>query len=129
MPNIQKRTITGSTTVKGDKPARAIVLPLLPMDGSWSVTGHVIAVDEGAPRASVTYCPHLTGTLTEGAVAQNNTPKIASQPRDGGREQAWAPGGINVVISDRRVEIEVAGIEGKAITWAWSLDVVTVSLR
>lgn len=128
MPTVQKIGLDGVFTVAGATPTRAITLPLLPKDGAWSLVGHVIAVDEACPRSSVTFYPRLSGTCAAGVVTQNNVTKITSQPSDGGRTQTWEPGGLTMTITGQQVEIQVAGIEGKSLVWAWALEVLLVSM-
>lgn len=128
MPSIQNRCLEGVCTVAGATATRAITLPLLPKEGAWSLVGHVIAVDEASPRSSVTFYPRISGSCAAGVVTQNNVTKIMSQPSDGGRVQTWEPGGLSVTITGQQVEIQVAGIEGKTLIWAWALEVLLVSM-
>jgi hypothetical protein len=128
MHTVQKRSIEGLVTVTGATPTGAITIPVLPKDGAWSLAGHVIAVDEASPRSSVTFFPRFSGTCTAGVVTQNNTTKISCQPSDGGRGQTWEPGGLTVTMTGQQLEIEVTGIEGKTLVWAWALDLLVVSL-
>lgn len=128
MTHIQKRHIEGVFTATGAAVKRALSIPLLPKDGAWAITGHVIAVDPALPRHSVTFFPQFTGVSEGGVVTSNNTSKFKSQPLDGGRAQGWAPGGIALTITGQQAEIEVAGIEDETTVWAWSLDVVVLSL-
>lgn len=126
--HVQKRHIEGVFTATGAAPTRAIGIPLLPKDGAWAISGHVIAVDQAAPRRSVTFFPYFTGVCEGGVATPNNGIKFRSQPMDGGRAQMWAPGGIGMTITGQQLEIEVAGIEDTTVVWAWSLDVVVLSL-
>lgn len=128
MQTVQKRCVEGLVVVTGATATRAITIPVLPKDGAWSLAGHVIAVDEATPRSSVTFFPRLSGTCTAGVVTQNNTTKISSQPSDGGRAQTWEPGGLTVALTGQQLEIEVTGIDGKTLAWAWALDLLVVSL-
>ena len=128
MQTVQKRCVEGLVVVAGATPTGAITIPVLPKDGAWSLSGHVIAVDESTPRSSVTFFPRLSGTCAGGVVTQNNTTKISSQPSDGGRAQTWEPGGLTVTIMGQQLEIGVTGIDGKTLAWAWSLDLVVVTL-
>lgn len=126
MSHVQKRTIEGVLKVGGAAPRRAISIPLLPKDGAWSITGQVIAVDEATPRLAVTFYPQFTGTCAGGVATPNSGAKVAGQPKE--RAKTWEPVGVSMVASGQQVEIEVTGIEDKTIVWAWSLDVVAVSL-
>lgn len=128
MHQIQKRSFDGVVVVANATPTRAITIPALPKDGAWSIQGHVIAVDEATPRSSVTFFPRLSGSCAGGVVTQNNTAKISCQPSDGGRGQTWEPGGLTMTITGQQLEIEVVGIEGKSLLWAWSLDMLLVTM-
>ena len=128
MTHLQTRHIEGMFTATGATAKRAISIPLLPKDGAWSITGHLIAVDPATPRNAVTFFPQFTGVCEGGVVTPNSTTKIKSQPVDGGRTQTWAPGGPALAVTGQQVEIELAGIEDKSIVWAWSLEVVVLAL-
>ena len=128
MRTVQKRCLEGMVAVTGATATRAITLPVLPKDGAWSLAGSVIAVDEATPRSSVTFFPRFSGACSAGVATQNTTTKITSQPSDGGRTRTWEPGGLTMTITGQQLEIEVAGIEGKTLVWAWSLDLLVVSL-
>ena len=126
--NVETRHFEGTFAVAGANKKPAIVVPLLPKDGAWTITGQVVAVDEANPRHSVTFFPRFTGVCASGVVTENNTGPIAMQPKDGGKAQAWEPGGLFPIITGSRLEVAVGGIEGKTLLWAWSLDLVVVSL-
>lgn len=128
MQNVQQRHLEGVFSVAGATATRAITLPALPKDGAWSLSGHVIAVDEATPRSSVTFFPRLSGACAAGVMTQNNTTKMSMQPSDGGRLQTWEPGGLTVTITGQQVELQVTGIEGKTLVWAWALDLLLVTM-
>ena len=128
MRTVQKRCLEGMVAVTGATATRAITIPVLPKDGAWSLSGSVIAVDEASPRSSVTFFPRFSGACSAGVATQNNTTKITSQPSDGGRTRTWEPGGLTMTITGQQLEIEVTGIEGRTLVWAWSLDLLVVSL-
>jgi hypothetical protein len=128
MTHLQTRHIEGMFTATGATAKRAVSIPLLPKDGAWSITGHLIAVDQGTPRHAVTFFPQFTGVCEGGVVTPNSTTKIKSQPVEGGRAQNWAPGGPALAVTGQQLEIELTGIEDKTIVWAWSLDVVVLAL-
>ena len=132
MTHVQTRHIEGTITATGAAAQRAISIPLLPKDGAWSITGHLIAAHAATPRNSVTFFPQFTGVCEGGVVTPNNppngVPKTKSQPTDGGRAQTWAPGGPALAVTGQQVEIELTGIENTTIVWGWSFDVVVLEL-
>jgi hypothetical protein len=65
--------------------------------------------------------------VASSAAASSSTVKSSTQPADN-TAQPWEPGGLSLTATGQQLEIEVAGIEGKTIVWAWALDVVVVVL-
>jgi hypothetical protein len=128
MTHVQTRHIEGTFTAAGADAKRAVAIPLLPAEGAWSITGHLIAVDQATPRHAVTFFPKFTGVCEGGVATPNHGNKLVTQPLDGGSAQTWAPGGIGLKVSGQQLEIEITGIKDKSVVWAYSLDVVVISL-
>lgn len=140
-PYVQTRRIEGTVTATGAAPLRAISIPLLPTDGSWSITGHLIAVNTATPRQSMTFYPQFTG-VCEGGVVTNNSPTngttnttptttatsfVPTNPATKSKSP-WAPGGPALAVTGQQVEVELTGIDATTIVWAWSFEVVVVAL-
>jgi hypothetical protein len=137
--NVAKRHIEGSTTIgaaAGGSPTRAIMIPLLPSQGSWVITGVVQAVRADGKYGPVTFFPRITGTCSDGLAIANSTGQMPSEPVDGGLAQGFEPGGLSLAGADAQgLQIEialtgvasVAGAPGVAICWAWDLEVLLVS--
>ena len=129
--HISKRHIEGSTQILSSAsgaPTRSIVLPLLPSQGSWVITGIIQAMRVDGLNGPVTFFPRFTGSCTNGIATANHTGKIATQPVDGGGAQGCQPGGLSLVGAEERgsqLEIALTGVEGVAFYWAWQLDVTT----
>jgi len=126
--NVHRIPVRGSFQTAGNTPTRAIVIPLLPMDGAFSVSGTILAVDDATPRSSVEFYPRFGGNVVAGNATENDNAGPATQPQDGGTAQAWAPAGLKTSIKGRQLEIILTGIDGKTIAWAWALEVVTIAL-
>lgn len=132
--NVSKRHIEGSTQILGPAsatPTSSIVIPLLPPQGSWVITGIVQGMRADGLHGPVTFFPRFTGSCAKGVATPNNTGKIPTQPVDGGGGQGFQPGGLSLVGADERgpqMEIALTGVAGVAIFWAWELDVVVMSL-
>jgi hypothetical protein len=133
---VSKRQIEGSVTLPvaaGPNPTSAIVIPLLPQQGSWVVTGIVQAVRADGLLAPVTYFPRITGSCANGIATVNANGNMPTEPVDGGRLQGFEPGGLSLVGTlGRGLQVEIAltglaGLPGAAICWAWALDVLTVA--
>ncbi len=131
--NISKRHIEGSTTIAGSagsSPKSAIVIPLLPKQGSWVITGVVQAVRADGRCDPVTFFPRITGGCIDGLATANSTGQMPTEPVDGGLAQGFAPGGLSLVGADAQglqLEIALTGVAGApsaAICWAWDLDVL-----
>jgi hypothetical protein len=125
--NVTKRHIEGATTIlaaAGATATRSIVIPLLPTQGSWAITGTVQAVRADGLYGPVTFFPQFTGGCVRG-IATLNSGAIPTLPVDGGGDQHFAPGGLTLVGSDQGLQLEIAltGEANVAIVWAWALDV------
>jgi hypothetical protein len=140
--NVAKRHIEGSMTIggaAGGSPTRAIMIPLLPSQGAWVVTGVVQAVRADGRDGPVTFFPRITGTCSDGLAIPNSTGQMPTEPVDGGLAQGFAPGGLSLVGADAQgLQIEialtgvagvasVAGVPSVAICWAWDLEVLIVA--
>ena len=134
--NISKRHIEGSTMIggaAGGAPTSTIVIPLLPPQGSWVITGVVQAVRADGRYGPVTFFPRVTGTCSDGFAIVNSTGQMPTEPVDGGLAQGFAPGGLSLVGADAQgLQVEVAltgvvGTPGVAICWAWDLEVLIVA--
>jgi hypothetical protein len=126
--NVQKIPVRGTSQTAGNTPKRAIVVPLLPMDGAFSISGTILAVDDSATRFSVEFYPRFGGSVVAGKVTENDTGAPTAQPQDGGTGQGWAPGAPKTTITGRQLEVTLTGIDGKTIDWAWDLEVILFSL-
>lgn len=126
--NVATRHIEGATTIlaaAGATATRAIVIPLLPRQGSWVITGTIQALRADAAFPPVTFFPQFTGSCFNGVATLNSGGEIPTQPADGGGDQRFEPGGLSLVGSDLGLQLEIAltGEAGVAIVWAWALDV------
>jgi hypothetical protein len=126
--NVQRIPVRGTSQTVGNTAKRAIVVPLLPMDGAFSISGTILAVDDSATRFSVEFYPRFGGSVVAGKVTENSTGAPAAQPQDGGTGQGWAPGAPKATITGRQLEVTLTGIDGKTIDWAWDLEVILFSL-
>lgn len=129
--NVAKMHIEGVTKIPaaaGATPTRSIVMPLLPAQGSWAITGTVQAVRADGQFGPVTFFPQFTGGCVDGNAVVNAS-AVPTLPVDGGGDQRFAPGGISLVASDegRQLEIALTGEAGVAIVWAWALDVLLLT--
>jgi hypothetical protein len=130
--NIAKRHIEGSTTIVGSadsSPKSAIVIPLLPPQGSWVITGVVQAVRADGRYGPVTFFPRITGGCVDGLATLNSTGQMPTEPVDGGLALGFEPGGLTLVGADARglqIEIALTGVAepSVAICWAWDLEVL-----
>lgn len=130
--NVAKRHIEGATTIPaaaGATATRSIVIPLLPENGAWVITGTVQALRADAALPPVTFFPQFTGRCIKGVATLNSTGEIPTQPVDGGEDQRFQPGGLAVAGSDQGLQLEIAltGLPNVAIVWAWALDVSTLA--
>jgi hypothetical protein len=131
--NVAKMHIEGSMTIggtAGSSPTRAILIPLLPSQGAWFVTGVVVAARADGRYGPVTFFPRVTGACSDGLAISNSTGQMPSEPVDGGLAQGFAPGGLSLVGADAQglqVEIALTGVAGVAVCWAWDLDVFLVA--
>ena len=128
---VAKLHIEGSTKIlapAGATATRSIVIPLLPAQGSWAITGTVQAVRADGQFGPVTFFPQFTGGCVKGNAIMNAS-AIPTLPADGGEEQRFAPGGLTLVGSDQGLQLEIAltGVGGVAILWAWDLVVTTLA--
>ena len=127
--NVANRHIEGSTQILGPEsgtPTRSIVIPLLPLHGSWVITGIIQAMRADGSHGPVTFFPRFTGSCANGIATCNHTGKIATQPVDGGGAQGCQPGGLSLVGADERgcqMEIALTGVADVAFFWAWQLDI------
>ena len=128
--NVAKRHLEGATTIVGyvgATPTRSIVIPLLPPQGSWVITGVVQAVRADGLFGPVTFFPQFTGRCVKGVATLNSTGEIPTEPVDGGDAQRFQPGGLSLVGADGhglQLEIALTGVADVAICWAWALDVL-----
>ncbi|MEP7126319.1 MAG: hypothetical protein ABJE95_35635 [Byssovorax sp.] len=137
--NVAKRHIEGSTTIggaAGGSPTRAIMIPLLPSQGAWVVTGVVQAVRADGQYGPVTFFPRITGTCSGGVAIANSTGPMPTEPVDGGLAQGFEPGGLSLAgagAQGLQLEIELTGVAsvvgapGVAICWSWDLEVLLVA--
>ena len=130
--NVMKRHIEGATTIPaaaGATATRSIVIPLLPANGAWVITGTVQALRADATFPPVTFFPRFTGMCVNGVATLNSTGEIPTEPVDGGEGQRFEPGGLAVAGSDQGLQLEVAltGVAGVAVIWAWALDITMVA--
>ena len=126
--SVTKRHIEGVTTIPaaaGATATRSIVIPLLPANGSWVITGTVQALRADTTFPPMTFFPQFTGMCVNGVATLNSTGEIPTQPVDGGGDQRFEPGGLAVAGSDQGLQLEIAltGVAGVAVIWAWALDV------
>lgn len=126
--NVAKRHIEGTIKIPasaGGTPTRAIVIPLLPEQGSWVITGSVQALRTDASFGLVTFFPQFTGGCVNGIAIANSTGVIPTQPIDGGTDQHFRPAGLSLLGSDQGLQLEIAltGEASTAVLWAWDLDV------
>jgi hypothetical protein len=132
--NVAKKHIEGATKIlatAGATATRSIVIPLLPAQGSWVITGTVQAVRADLLHGPVTYFPQFTGSCANGVATSNNTGTIPAQPADRGSAQSFQPGGLSLVGADGhglQIEIALTGEVDVAVCWSWALDVTTVEL-
>ncbi len=95
--NVAKRHIEGMTTIPaaaGATATRSIMIPLLPANGSWVITGTVQALRADATLPPVTFFPRFTGMCVNGIAALNSTGEIPTEPVDGGEDQRFEPSGL-----------------------------------
>jgi hypothetical protein len=114
----------------GGSPTRAIMLPRLPAQGSWVVTGVVQAVRADGKYGPVTFFPRVTGTCSDGLAIANSTGQMPTEPVDGGLAQGFEPVGLSLVGADAQglqIEVALTGVGGVAICWAWDLEVLVVA--
>jgi hypothetical protein len=132
--NVQKIPVHGGSQTVGATPTRAIVMPLLPVDGAFSISGAIAAVDDASTRSSVVFYPavlfypHFDGNVVAGKATENDTGALAEQPQDGSTAQGGAPGTPKLSITGRQVEILLTGLDGMTINWAWALEIILFSL-
>jgi hypothetical protein len=130
--NVATRHVEGATTIlatAGTTATRSIVIPLLPRQGSWVITGTVQALRADGLQGPVTFFPQFTGGCVKGVATLNSAGVIPTQPVDGGVAQHFRPGGLSLVGSDQGLQLEIAltGVAGVAICWAWHLVVSTLA--
>ncbi len=126
--NVATRHIEGVTKIPaaaGATATRSIVIPLLPANGAWVITGTVQALRADAAFPPVTFFPRFTGRCVNGVATLNSTGEIPTEPVDGGEDQRFEPGGLAVAGSDQGLQLEIAltGVAGADVIWAWALDV------
>jgi hypothetical protein len=132
--NVQKIPVHGATQTVGATPMRAIAMPILPVDGAFSISGAIAAVDDASTRSSVVFYPavlfypHFDGNVVAGKATENDTGALAEQPQDGSAAQGGAPGAPKLSITGRQVEILLTGLDGMTINWAWALEIILFSL-
>ena len=131
--NGTKMHIEGSITIGGatsGSPTRAIMIPLLPSQGAWVITGTVVAARADGRYGPVTFFPRVTGACSDGLAIANSKGQMPTEPLDGGLAQGFQPGGLSLVGADAeglQVEIALTGVAGVAVCWAWDLDVLLVA--
>ena len=127
MATTQRHSISGTSLLRSAVPQRTIVLPLLPENGAWSITGTIFAVRVDPPGGvSVAYYPLYGGYCDGGVVTVTNGD--AHLP-NAGDNRGFAPGGPALTVTNLQAEIAFTGAEGvTTIAWGWELDVVLMSL-
>lgn len=129
---VAKLHIEGSTKIlapAGATATRSIVIPLLPAQGSWAITGTVQAVRADGQFGPVTFFPQFTGGCVKGNAIMN-AGAIPTLPADGGEDQRFAPGGLTLLGAEGQglqLEIALTGEANVAIVWAWALDVLLLA--
>ena len=131
MASTQRCSISGTSLLSSPAQQRTIVLPLLPENGAWSVTGTIFAVRVDPPGGlALAYYPLYAGSCTGGVatVTSSNLP-LPHAGDDQGFAPGFEPGGPALTITNLQAEIAFTGAEGvTTIAWGWELDVVLMSL-
>ena len=124
--------ISGHTTTPDATPVRTIAIPL-PVDGAWSITGKVLAVDNASGRSrSVVFFPDISGYCVAGVAHENDglagvypTSPTAGYGVDGvGIAPVLTGAGPDAPVC----EIQLTGADGMTIAWGWELDVASLGL-
>lgn len=127
--NVTKRTIEGTFQTTDVGPIAAVVVPMLPLNGGWAVTGSIIAVPDAVPRSnSVVFQLSMAGYsyVLDGTFAlfeNDDNPPFVKVPTAGWSTVRISP--FNIAPS---LQIEFFGLASTLIDWGWSLDVVQLSL-
>jgi hypothetical protein len=128
----QTRHISGTASVAivQGAPTAIVQIPLFPVDGAFSVSGTLIAVDTGQPavRLSVGYYVQIHGPTQAGEIGNSINANITTLPSDGGAGQGWNPGALVISNETLQLQIGVHGIPEDTIAWGYSLDIVQVCL-
>ena len=138
MPNVERFHVEGQcTTVNPTSANIEIPLPQLPFNGTWSLTGTVLAVNPVAPivkASAVAAALTITGITNAGQGVETDTltPPYTLLPASGGIVVALtATVGTGVGAGGQTLYLTLNG-EGSGgvftIDWAWSLDLVALSL-
>jgi hypothetical protein len=149
MPSIEEFSISGTASLAAGAGATPTVIggfPVGPSNGVWCVTGKVIAVDTVEPPArggsgsGIVFFPQFFFLSIAGVTTRLDTyanpgtgplPNMPCQPEDRGLAGfgAAVPNPIALVTaSSDQVQLEVTGISGQALTWAYALVMTKVSL-
>ena len=124
--------ISGHTMTPDATPVRTIAIPL-PVDGAWSITGKVLAVDSASGRSrSVIFLPHIAGYSVAGVAHENDglagvypTSPTAGYGVEGvGIAPVFTGAGPDAPVC----EIQLTGADGVTIAWGWDLDVALLGL-
>ena len=124
--------ISGHTMTPDATPVRTIAIPL-PVDGAWSITGTVLAVDSASGRSrSVIFLPHIAGYSVAGVAHENDglagvypTSPTAGYGVEGvGIAPVFTGAGPDAPVC----EIQLTGADGVTIAWGWDLDVASLGL-
>ena len=112
-----------------------IPLPQLPFNGTWSLTGTVLAVNPVAPivkASAVAAALTITGITNAGQGVETDTltPPYTLLPASGGLAVSLtATVGTGVGAGGQTLYLTlVDAIGGATVVWGWSLDIVALSL-
>ena len=131
MATTQRRSISGTSLLRSTVHQRTIVLPLLPENGAWSITGTIFAVRVDPPAGgSVAFYPLYAGSCCGGvATVTNGNAHLPNAGDDKGFAPGFAPGGPTLTVTNLQAEIAFTGAKGvTTIAWGWELDMVLISL-
>ena len=136
MPNVERFHVEGQcTTVNPTSANIEIPLPQLPFNGTWSLTGTVLAVNPVAPivkASAVAAALTITGITNAGQGVETDTltPPYTLLPASGGLAVSLtATVGTGVGAGGQTLYLTlVDAIGGATVVWGWSLDIVALSL-
>jgi hypothetical protein len=125
--NVDKIALQGTYETRDSTPARALVMPLLPNDGSYAITGTILAVEDAPTRPCVAFYPRFVGSIVAGSGTDNSAVQ-AMPPSSKAAAQASGTSAPQVVVTGRQLEVLLTGAAGKTVQWAWDLELVTLTL-